>query len=93
MRCRAFSDIVRGLRIDARTLPPAELVRKLNERSGLLNALRAQCKDERSSSAPAQPGRTGRLVRRPEDLGPGELAAQLALLSHADKGDAGNQVR
>src|SRR5690606_18796581 len=25
--------------------------------------------------------------------GPGELAAQLALLSHADKGDPGNQVR
>ena len=30
-------------------------------------------------------------ARRPS--GPGELAAALALLSHADKGDAGNQVR
>src|SRR3546814_479999 len=37
-----FADIVRGLRSDASQLPPAELVRKLNERSGLLAALRAQ---------------------------------------------------
>ncbi|MBA2237838.1 MAG: ATP-binding domain-containing protein, partial [Lysobacter sp.] len=28
-----------------------------------------------------------------KNSGPGELAASLALLSHADKGDAGNQVR
>src|SRR3546814_1133797 len=41
-----FADIVRGLRSDASQLPPAELVRKLNERSGLLAALRAQCKTE-----------------------------------------------
>ncbi|MCI4569222.1 UvrD-helicase domain-containing protein [Lysobacter sp. CFH 32150] len=89
-----FADIVRGLRSDAARLPPAELVRKLNERSGLLAALRAQCKDEAQFQ-----------VRRrnldeladwfdgPKTSGPGELAASLALLSHADKGDAGNQVR
>jgi len=89
-----FADIVRSLRSDAARLPPAELVRKLNERSGLLAALRAQCKDEASFQ-----------VRRrnldeladwfdgPKTSGPGELAASLALLSHADKGDAGNQVR
>ena len=29
----------------------------------------------------------------PKTSGPGELAAALALLSHADKGEAGNQVR
>ncbi len=91
---QGFSDIVRSLRIDAKTLPPAELVRKLNERSGLLAALRALCKDEAQFQ-----------VRRrnldeladwfdgPKTSGPGELAAALALLSHADKGDAGNQVR
>src|SRR5690606_1804863 len=90
-----FADIVRGLRGDAARLPPAELVRKLNERSGLLAARRAQ-------------GETGQrfAIRRGSldgladwfdgargGAGPGELAASLALLSHADKNDAGNQVR
>src|SRR5690606_24894041 len=89
-----FTGIVRGLRADAARLPPAELVRRLNERSGLLGQLRAQCKDE----APSQP-----LRRNVDELpdwfdggrnaGPGELAGALALLSHADKGDAANQVR
>jgi len=89
-----FMTIVRSLRSDATRLSPAELVRVLGERSGMLASIRAQCKDEAS------------FQRRKENLeelagwfdggkgsGPGELAAQLALLSHADKGDAGNQVR
>ena len=89
-----FVGIVRGLRADANRLSPAELVRELASRSGLLQSIRAQCKDEAS------------FQRRKQNLeeladwfdggkgaGPGELAAQLALLSHADKGDAGNQVR
>src|SRR5690606_14330968 len=42
----AFADLVRGLRAEAARLSPAELVRVLNERSGLLAALRAQCKTE-----------------------------------------------
>jgi len=91
---QGFVDIVRGLRSDAQRLPPAQLVRTLNERSGLLAAVRAQCKDEAQFQ-----------VRRrnldeladwfdgPKTAGPGDLAAALALLSHADKGDAGNQVR
>jgi ATP-dependent DNA helicase Rep len=85
---------VRALRGEAMRLPPAQLVRSLNERSGLLAALRAQCTDEA----------TFQLRRRnldeladwfdgPKTSGPGDLAASLALLSHADKGDAGNQVR
>ena len=91
----AFTDIVRGLRDDARRLSPAELVRTLNERSGLLAALRAQCKNEemfriRRSNldelADWFDGARG-------GTGPGELAAALALLSHADKGEPGNQVR
>jgi ATP-dependent DNA helicase Rep len=92
-----FAGIVRGLRDDATRLAPAELVRKLNERSGLLAALRAQCKDEAQFQARRRnldeladwfdDGPGGR------NAGPGELAAALALLSHADKGDAGNQVR
>jgi ATP-dependent DNA helicase Rep len=91
---QGFVDIVRGLRSEAQRLPPAQLVRTLNERSGLLAAVRAQCKDEAQFQ-----------VRRrnldeladwfdgPKTAGPGDLAAALALLSHADKGDAGNQVR
>jgi ATP-dependent DNA helicase Rep len=89
-----FAGIVRGLRTDAARLPPAELVRKLNERSGLLAMLRAQCKDETQFQA-----RRRNLDELADwfdggrNAGPGDLAAALALLSHADKGDAGNQVR
>src|SRR5690606_3289472 len=90
-----FADVVRGLRADAARLTPAELVRALNERSGLLAALRAQCKTEEMFRI-----RRGNLDELADwfdgargGAGPGELAASLALLSHADKGDAGNQVR
>ncbi len=94
-----FVTIVRGLRAQAQQVAPAELVRELAQRSGLLQSIREQCKDDAS------------FKRRKENLeeladwfdggdsdrrgkaGPGELAAQLALLSHADKGEAGNQVR
>src|SRR6478672_764110 len=89
-----FADILRGLRSDAERLTPAELVRQLNTRSGLLAMLRAQCKDEatflrrRSNLDELADWFDG-----PRTSGAGELAAALALLSHADKGDAGNQVR
>ena len=91
---QGFADIVRGLRMDARTLAPAELVRKLNERSGLLAALRASCKDEAQFQARRRNlDELADWFDGPRTSGPGELAAALALLSHADKGDAGNQVR
>ncbi len=91
---QGFADIVRVLRIDAKTLPPAELVRKLNERSGLLAALRALCKDEAQFQARRRNlDELADWFDGPKTSGPGELAAALALLSHADKGDAGNQVR
>ncbi len=89
-----FAGIVRALRADAAKLAPAELVRRLNERSGLLAMLRAQCKDEAQFQA-----RRRNLDELADwfdggrNAGPGDLAAALALLSHADKGDAGNQVR
>jgi ATP-dependent DNA helicase Rep len=89
-----FAGIVRGLRADAAKLAPAELVRRLNEGSGLLAMLRAQCKDEAQFQA-----RRRNLDELADwfdggrNAGPGDLAAALALLSHADKGDAGNQVR
>ena len=89
-----FADIMRGLREDARTLPAGELVRALNERSGLIAALKAQCKTDTLFNI-----RRGNLDELADwfegarGAGPGELAAQLALLSHSDKGDPGNQVR
>ena len=89
-----FTRIVHRLRDAAERLTPAELTRQLAEQSGLLGAIRAQCKDEAT------------YLRRKENLeelaswfeavkgnGPGELAAQLALLSHADRGEPGNEVR
>ncbi len=89
-----FTSIVHQMRDLSETLPPSELTRKLIEKSGLLAMVRAQCKDEAS------------YLRRKENLeelaqwfedarggGPGELAAQLALLSNADRGEPGNQVR
>lgn len=91
---QGFSAIVQGLRADARTLPPAELVRRLNERSGLLAALRAGCKDEAQFQARrCNLDELADWFDGPRTSGPGELAAALALLSHADKGEAGNQVR
>ncbi len=89
-----FVDLVRHLRSEAQRLPPSELVRQLNERSGLIASLRAQCKSEQLFAL-----RRGNLDELadwfdgPRGSGPGELAASLALLSHADKGDPGNQVR
>ncbi|MGN6152692.1 MAG: UvrD-helicase domain-containing protein [Lysobacteraceae bacterium] len=90
-----FADIVKGLRHESRTLTPAELVKQLNERSGLLAALRASCKNDQLFQL-----RRGNLDELANwfdgargGAGPGELAASLALLSHADKGEPGNQVR
>ncbi|KIQ97263.1 UvrD-helicase domain-containing protein [Lysobacter sp. A03] len=89
-----FVGIVRGLREDARKLPPSELVRVLAEKSGLLLAIRAQCKDEASfQRRKANLEELADWFDGGKGAGPGELAAQLALLSHADKGEAGNQVR
>src|SRR5688500_1594420 len=94
-----FVDILRGLREDAARLQPADLVRQLNERSGLLAALRAQCKTDlmfairRGNLDELAEWFAGPAPGRGRNAGPGELAAQLALLTHADKNDAGNQVR
>ncbi|MDI1252351.1 UvrD-helicase domain-containing protein [Thermomonas sp.] len=91
---QGFSDIVRSLRGDAHHLPPAMLVRQLNERSGLLAALRTLCKNEAQFQARRRNlDELADWFDGPKTSGPGELAAALALLSHADKGDAGNQVR
>ncbi|KGM52753.1 ATP-dependent DNA helicase Rep [Lysobacter concretionis Ko07 = DSM 16239] len=89
-----FVGIVRGLRNDARRLTPAELVRTLADKSGLLASIRAQCKDEAGfQRRKANLEELADWFDGGKGAGPGELAAQLALLSHADKGEAGNQVR
>ena len=90
----AFSNLVRGLRAKAHVATPAELVREVAERSGLLASVRAQCKDEASfQRRKANIDELADWFEGGRAAGPGELAAQLALLSHADKGEAGNQVR
>ncbi len=101
-----FSQILHKLREQATRVTPSALVTELVERSGLLAALRAQCKDNAT------------YLRRKENLdelaqwfdnvrggnradaaaarsagGVAELAAQLALLTHADRGEPGDQVR
>ncbi len=89
-----FIDIIRELRRDAERMTPTLLVQRLIERSGLLEALRAQCKDKAA------------FERRRENLdelanwfdhdaqaGLTELAAKLALLNHADRSEPGNAVR
>ncbi len=89
-----FVGIVRRLRESARKLPPSELVRELADKSGLLTSIRSQCKDEASfQRRKANLEELADWFDGGKGAGPGELAAQLALLSHADKGDAGNQVR
>jgi len=90
----AFVNLVAALRKASTTMTPGDLCRKLAEDSGLLAALRAECRDEAS------------FQRRRENIdelaqwfdaagkgGPGELIAQLTLLTNADRDSAGNAVR
>ncbi|KAA2284256.1 UvrD-helicase domain-containing protein [Arenimonas fontis] len=89
-----FSRIVAGLREQAETLTPAELVPVLAERSGLLAMIRSQCKDEASfARRKANLEELASWFEGARGGGPGELAAQLALLSNADRGEPGNAVR
>jgi ATP-dependent DNA helicase Rep len=89
-----FTGIVQRLRDAAERLTPAALTRQLIEQSGLLAMIRAQCKDE--ASYLRRKDNLDELAQWFEDArggGPGELAAQLALLTNADRGEPGNQVR
>lgn len=91
----AFTDILRDMREHSATLPAGELVRTLADKSGLLNDLRNQSKDEagfqrrkRNLDELAEWFEGG-----PRGASASDLAAQLALLSRNDKDDGGNQVR
>ena len=75
-------------------MTPAELVPLLAERSGLLAMVRAECKDEATfQRRKANLEELASWFEGARGGGPGELAAQLALLSNADRGEPGNAVR
>jgi len=90
----AFADLIEQLRQRGQKLSPAELCRETIERSGLLAAVRAECKDE--ASFQRRRGNLDELANwldSAKGVGPDSLAAQLALISHADRGEPGNAVR
>ncbi|HEY2345482.1 MAG TPA: UvrD-helicase domain-containing protein [Xanthomonadaceae bacterium] len=93
-----FTGILAKLREDAERLSPSDLCKQAAERSGLLAALRAQCKGDADFAR--RKGHLDELADwfksdKSRDAPPsaGSLAAQLALLSHADRGEPGNAVR
>ncbi len=87
-----FNAILAQLHAQAERLPPPALCRAVAERSGLLAALRTQSKGEAEFE---------RRKNHLEELadwfdaagGNGSLAAQLSLLSHADRREPGHAVR
>jgi ATP-dependent DNA helicase Rep len=87
--------LIRRFRQLSNALPAAELCRKLIEDSGLLAEVRATSRDD--SLFQRRRGNLEELAGWLEAArgggGPGELAAQLALLSHADRDDPGPSVR
>jgi ATP-dependent DNA helicase Rep len=90
-----FVGLLARLREHAKNAPAADIVRAVVNDSGILNQMRVETKNE------------ALFLRRKENLeelaqwfgsdrrasGAGDLAAQLALLSNADRGEPGNQVR
>ena len=88
-----FTGILARLRDDAERLVPSDLCKQVAERSGLLAALRAQCRGE--ADFLRRKGHLDELAGWFRDTPPsaGSLAAQLALLAHADRGEPGNAVR
>jgi ATP-dependent DNA helicase Rep len=89
-----FTRIVDRLRDAAERVTPAELVPLLAEHSGLLAMVRAECRDEATfQRRKANLEELASWFEGARGGGPGELAAQLALLSNADRGEPGNAVR
>ena len=90
-----FAQLIRRFRQLSNALPAGELCRKLIEDSGLLAEVRATSRDD--SLFQRRRGNLEELAGWLEAArgggGPGELAAQLALLSHADRDDPGPSVR
>ncbi|MBS0214939.1 MAG: UvrD-helicase domain-containing protein [Proteobacteria bacterium] len=94
-----FIEIVQRLRAEASSLSPADLVRSLNEKSGLLEALKAQCRTEqlfairRGNLDELAEWFEGAGSRNGGGSGLADLGAQLALITRNDRDDGGNQVR
>jgi ATP-dependent DNA helicase Rep len=89
-----FTRIVDRLRETAERVTPAELVPVLAEQSGLLAMVRAECRDDATfQRRKANLEELASWFEGARGGGPGELAAQLALLSNADRGEPGNAVR
>lgn len=88
-----FAGIIARLRDEAERRSPSQLCRCVAQDSGLLQALRSQCKGEADFAR--RKGHLDELADWFENASPasGSLAAQLALLSHADRGEPGNSVR
>jgi ATP-dependent DNA helicase Rep len=89
-----FTGILSRLRDEAEQLGAADLCRSLLQRSGLLDALRRECKDEASfQRRRANLDELAEWFDGAKDARPGDLPAMLALIAHADRGEAGEQVR
>ncbi|MBD8526643.1 UvrD-helicase domain-containing protein [Pseudomarimonas arenosa] len=89
-----FASIVDRLRSEARDLAPSALCQRALESSGLLAALRAQCKDESGfQRRRANLDELSNWLEGAKGSGLDGLSNQLALLGHADRGEAGEAVR
>ena len=90
-----FVRLINRLRDMAQKAPAAEIVRAVVAESGILNQIRLETKNEalfvRRKENLEELAQWFEADRRPASAG--DLAAQLALLSNADRGDPGNQVR
>jgi ATP-dependent DNA helicase Rep len=89
-----FVQILRRLRALAAQESAGTLCRRLIEDSGLLAALRAECRDE--TVFQRRRGNLEELAQWFDAAGKGDagsLAAQLALLTHADRDEPGNAAR
>jgi ATP-dependent DNA helicase Rep len=89
-----FVQLLRRLRQVAASEPAGALCRRLVEDSGMLAALRAECRDE--AAFQRRRANLDELAQWFDAAGKGDvgaLAAQLALLTHADRDEPGNAVR
>lgn len=89
-----FMRLMAGLRRAAMVMTPGDLCRKLVEDSGQLAAIRAQCRDE--TLYERRRANVDELAQWFDAAGkgaPGELLAQLALLTASDRDAPGNAVR
>jgi ATP-dependent DNA helicase Rep len=89
-----FMQILRRLRGIAASENAGALCRRLIEDSGLLAAIRSECRDD--ATFQRRRGNLDELAQWFDAAGKGDagaLAAQLALLTHADRDEPGNAVR